>query len=139
MRGTWVSPLPEPWSREKYGDISQGRYQEDVQENWAWGVLPPLPFQEPVPRVGNGAPRPLYRRTRTLGALLLGDTDSLEGPYPVPPGLRGGALQSMVAWKPEDWGSQILWHSLTRNWDEDCRRWARTREVWGTEGEEGLA
>jgi hypothetical protein len=94
--------------------------------------------QNPRPPVGNGTPRPLCRRTRTLGALLLGGTDSLEEPYPVPPGLHG-ALQSIVAWKPEDWGSQILWHSLTGNWDEDRRSWARTREVWGTEGEEGLA
>lgn len=78
------------------------------------------------------------RRTRRLGALLLGCTDSLTGPYPAPPGLRR-ALHSMAAWKPVGWDFQILWHSLTRNRDEDPQSWARTREVWGAEGEEGLA
>lgn len=70
------------------------------------------------------------RRTRRLGALLLGCTDSLTGPYPAPPGLRR-ALHS--AWKPEGWDFQILWHSLTRNRDEDRQSWARTREVWGVQ------
>lgn len=45
----------------------------------------------------------------------------------------------MAVWKPEEWGFLILGHSLTRNWDEDRRSWARTREVWGAEGKEGLA
>lgn len=45
MKGTWVSPLPEPGSREReMVYISEGRYQEGVQENRAWVVLPPLPL-----------------------------------------------------------------------------------------------
>lgn len=45
----------------------------------------------------------------------------------------------MAVWKPKDWGSHFLWLSLSRSGDEDSRSWARTREVWGAEGEEGLA
>lgn len=77
------------------------------------------------------------RRTRRLGALLLGCTDSLTGPYPAPPGLRR-ALHS--ARKPEGWDFQILWHSLTRNRDRGPPELGEDPGgVGGAEGEEGLA
>lgn len=67
-----MSPLPEPGSREKYGYISQGRYQEDVQENWAWGVLLPFLFQESEPQTS--------RWERYTAASLPEDTDTWGAP-----------------------------------------------------------
>ncbi|XP_027294125.1 runt-related transcription factor 3 isoform X1 [Cricetulus griseus] len=110
---------------------------EGGQENWAGesSRRSHCRRQYRGPRFEIGAPRPVglaAHRTRGLGVLPLGCTDSLEEPY-----------LSTWPWQGPGNGrighSRFLGHSLTRNREEDRQSWARNREVWGAEGKEGLA
>lgn len=71
-----------------------------------------------------GAPSQMHRQLRGAKPLHL----ALAGPCVV---WRRG--NEMIG------ASRFLGHSLTRNRGENQQSWARTREVWGAEGEEGLA
>lgn len=131
-----MSPLQESGSR-KIWCAQSGKMWEGGQENWAGesSRRSHCRRQYRGPRFEIGAPRPVglaAHRTRGLGVLPLGCTDSLEEPY-----------LSTWPWQGPGNGrighSRFLGHSLTRNREEDRQSWARNREVWGAEGKEGLA
>lgn len=125
MEGTWVSPLYETGFREIWCSSVRGEIGERLGELGVGSAS-----AAPTAGVCNRDPalRPVHRGLAAHRTRRLGGTDSLEGQYLSPPGLRR-ALRSMAAWEREDWSVQIPWHSLTRIGEEDRGSWARTWEV----------
>lgn len=142
VEGTWVSLCKSP-GPEIYGvPGSQGRYRraarrtgrgESSRRSCCRNQLP-LPG---TPRRDRCTAASQPQNAGTWGAPSWMHRQ-LEGAKPLHLALAGPC----VVWRRGNemiGASRFLRHSLTRNREENQQSWARTREVWGAEGEEGLA